>query len=87
MPLHYGWSSYQYCTDPLIDSQELCAQFVFCCGLVQVSFTHILQGYFTGTGNASETTLNDMGKKKSIENDDIWSYNHDKTQQNLHTGT
>ena len=23
---------------------------VFCCGLIPTYFTHILQGYFTGTG-------------------------------------
>ena len=35
-----------------------------CCGLIQVNFTHILQGYFTGIGailpncqSASEVTL------------------------------
>ena len=46
--------------------------FVFCCGLVMVGFTHIHQGYFTGTGATyycnhmiapvSEVTLKDMGK-------------------------
>ena len=39
----------------------------FCC-LVRTDFTHILQGYFTGTGandcpSASEATLKNMGKQ------------------------
>ena len=44
------------------------ALFVFCCGVVIASFTHIFQGYFTGTEIsiefflASDTMVNNMDK-------------------------
>ena len=31
-------------------SHKLCIWFMLCCGVLQGDFTHILQGYFTGTG-------------------------------------
>ena len=60
---------------------------MFCCGQISVSFSHILQGYFTGTGtihdcpSASEATLKNMGKYITrIHNNQL--YNHNKTRHN-----
>ena len=54
---------------PLVPPKEHTQSVLFVvlsCGLVPVSFTHILQGYSTGTAgmiahSASEVTLKDMG--------------------------
>ena len=49
-------------------SQELYTWFAICCGQEMGSFSHILQGYITGTGaimrlpQYHEVTLKNMGK-------------------------
>ena len=73
-------STYIICYAIYSISHEICTLFsraLFCCGYISVHvyshdvYTHILQGYFTGT-SASEVTLKDMVK--------LHSGNHNKAQ-------
>ena len=46
----YSYKFVIFCRYLQYIARKLCRWFVFCCGVLLVDFTHILQGYFTGTG-------------------------------------